>query len=146
MGMCRWILHRGAVCQWHAQWHRKLFAFRCVFRCVVLACTGADTRAGDLQEFLRGHVDKRDSQIKRARDKLAAEQGGRLTLSKETQAQVDEMAAQIKELQVSMRSPRALACGRLLCSRVGGRCPVYAGWDDECNVGRATLVEGKAVM
>jgi hypothetical protein len=43
--------------------------------------------AGDAQEFLRGHVDKLDLQIKRARDKLANDQSGRLTLSKETQAQ-----------------------------------------------------------
>jgi hypothetical protein len=46
--------------------------------------------AGDAQEFLRGHVDKLDLQIKRARDKLANDQSGRLTLSKETQAQAQK--------------------------------------------------------
>jgi len=53
----------------------------------------------DLMEYLRGLVDKLDGQIKRAKEKLLADQSGRLTLSKETQAQVDQMAAQIKELQ-----------------------------------------------
>jgi hypothetical protein len=46
--------------------------------------------AGYAQEFLRGHVDKLDLQIKRARDKLANDQSGRLTLSKETQAQAQK--------------------------------------------------------
>jgi RNA-binding protein Luc7-like 2 len=52
-----------------------------------------------LQEYLRGLIDKLDAQIKRSRERLLADQSGRLTLSKETQAQVDEMANQIKELQ-----------------------------------------------
>ena len=53
----------------------------------------------DLMEYLRGLVDKLDGQIKRAKEKLLADQSGRLTLSKETQAQVDQMASQIKDLQ-----------------------------------------------
>jgi hypothetical protein len=56
-----------------------------------LSFTRADMyAAGDAQEFLRGHVDKLDLQIKRARDKLANDQSGRLTLSKETQAQAQK--------------------------------------------------------
>jgi len=45
-------------------------------------------------------VDKLDTQIRRNKDKLVVEQGSKLTLSKETQAQVDELARQIKDLQV----------------------------------------------
>ena len=53
-----------------------------------------------MQDFLRQMVDKLDTQIRRNKDKLVVEQGSKLTLSKETQAQVDELARQIKDLQV----------------------------------------------
>jgi len=45
-------------------------------------------------------VDKLDTQIRRNKEKLVVEQGSKLILSKETQAQVDELARQIKDLQV----------------------------------------------
>ena len=53
----------------------------------------------ELCEYLRGLVEKLDLQIKRARDKLASEQNQKIALAPATQAQVDELAAQIKALQ-----------------------------------------------
>ena len=44
-------------------------------------------------------MEKLDLQIKRARDKLASEQNQKIALAPATQAQVDELAAQIKALQ-----------------------------------------------